>query len=68
MILDPVLERFVQDSPLSVTARATLENVLPAFALEYTVTGRFGCPGASVLLAPMSQERRKSTPLNERAQ
>ena len=34
MILDPVFERFVKDSPLSVMARATLENVLPASALD----------------------------------
>ena len=34
MILDPVFERFVKDSPLSVMARATLENVLPAAALD----------------------------------
>jgi IS4 transposase len=34
VILDPVFERFVQDSPLSVMARATLENVLPAAAVD----------------------------------
>ncbi len=34
MILDPVFERFVNQSPLSVMARATLENVLPAGALD----------------------------------
>jgi IS4 transposase len=34
VILDPVFERFVKDSPLSVMARATLENVLPASALD----------------------------------
>ena len=34
MILDPVFERFVTDSPLSVMARATLENVLPADAVD----------------------------------
>lgn len=34
MILDPVFERFVSDSPLSVMMRATLENVLPAAALD----------------------------------
>jgi hypothetical protein len=30
VLLGPVFERFVKDSPLSVMARATLENVLPA--------------------------------------
>jgi hypothetical protein len=34
VILDPVFERFVTDSPLSVMARATLENVLPADAVD----------------------------------
>jgi IS4 transposase len=34
VILDPVFERFVKDSPLSVMARATLENVLPAADLD----------------------------------
>jgi IS4 transposase len=34
VILDPVFERFVKDSPLSVMARATLENVLPASSLD----------------------------------
>ncbi len=34
MILDPVFDRFVKDSPLSVMARATLENVLPASAVD----------------------------------
>jgi IS4 transposase len=30
VILEPIFERFVKESPLSVMARATLENVLPA--------------------------------------
>lgn len=34
MILEPIFERFVEESPLSVMARATLENVLPASALD----------------------------------
>jgi IS4 transposase len=34
VILDPVFERFVKESPLSVMARATLENVLPAAAVD----------------------------------
>jgi hypothetical protein len=34
MILSEVFERFVEDSPLTVMARATLENALPPSALD----------------------------------
>jgi IS4 transposase len=34
MVLEPVFERFVAHSPLSVMARATIEHALPAFALD----------------------------------
>jgi IS4 transposase len=34
MILEPIFERFVADSPLSVMARATIEHALPASLLD----------------------------------
>jgi hypothetical protein len=34
MLLDPLFDRFVAGSPLSVMARATLEHTLPAHALD----------------------------------
>jgi hypothetical protein len=34
MILGPVFEQFVNKSPLSVMARATIEHALPASALD----------------------------------
>ncbi len=34
MILGPVFERFLHESPLSVMARATIEHALSASALD----------------------------------
>src|SRR5262245_14806762 len=34
MVLEPIFERFVADSPLSVMARATIEHALPASLLD----------------------------------
>jgi hypothetical protein len=34
MVLDPIFERFVQGSPLSVMVRGTIEHALPADALD----------------------------------
>ena len=34
MVLDPIFDRFVADSPLSVMARATIEHALSAEALD----------------------------------
>ena len=34
MVLDPIFDRFVADSPLSVMARATIEYALSAEALD----------------------------------